>query len=159
MYVGWWMPVDDNGVILTCAVHSLRQYLRLMPRLAAVMPPPASTTTPLAAPLDSFFLVNSGAEAVEAAIKLARHATKRHNLIVFRGAFHGRSLGTMGLSSSKHVFRKGYGPGAGGVHVAPFPYCCQCRAWERGKDQCCQTALMDFDRILDQESVWMMDDG
>ncbi|KAI0244208.1 hypothetical protein L0F63_007016 [Massospora cicadina] len=72
--------------------------------------------------LDSFFFTNSGAEAVEAAIKLARHATGRPNVICFQGSFHGRTVGTMSMTSSKTVYRDGYSPLMPGVHFAPYPY-------------------------------------
>jgi 4-aminobutyrate aminotransferase len=72
--------------------------------------------------LDTFFFSNSGAEAVEASIKLARHATKRPNVIVFQGSFHGRTVGTMSLTTSKTIYRSGYQPLMPGVYVAPFPY-------------------------------------
>ncbi|MCS7247151.1 MAG: aminotransferase class III-fold pyridoxal phosphate-dependent enzyme [Anaerolineales bacterium] len=73
-------------------------------------------------PIDCFFFTNSGAEAIEGAIKLARHATKRTNLIVFQGSFHGRTVGTMALTTSKTVYRVGYQPLMPGVFVAPYPY-------------------------------------
>ncbi len=73
-------------------------------------------------PLSSFFFSNSGAEAVEAAIKLARHATKRPNVIVFQGGFHGRTSATMAMTTSKATLRAGYQPLPAGVFVAPFPY-------------------------------------
>lgn len=72
--------------------------------------------------LDCFFFSNSGAEAVEGAIKLARHATGRPNVIVFQGSFHGRTALTMALTTSKTVYRAGYGPLPAGVFVAPYPY-------------------------------------
>jgi 4-aminobutyrate aminotransferase len=56
------------------------------------------------------FLTNSGTEAVEAAIKLARHHTKRPGLIAFRGGFHGRTFGSLSLTASKSKYRKGFGP-------------------------------------------------
>jgi 4-aminobutyrate aminotransferase len=56
------------------------------------------------------FLTNSGTEAVEAGLKLARHHTHRPNLIAFRGAFHGRTLGSLSLTASKSKYRKGFGP-------------------------------------------------
>ncbi|HEX2998273.1 MAG TPA: aminotransferase class III-fold pyridoxal phosphate-dependent enzyme [Anaerolineales bacterium] len=74
------------------------------------------------APIDSFFFANSGAEAVENAVKLARAATGRQNVIVFSGSFHGRTAGTMVLTTSKTVYRSGFGPLPSGVYVAPFPY-------------------------------------
>lgn len=72
--------------------------------------------------LDGFFFANSGAEAVEGAIKLARHATGRTNIIVFQGSFHGRTVGTMSLTTSKTVYRAGYQPLMAGCFVAPYPY-------------------------------------
>jgi 4-aminobutyrate aminotransferase len=72
--------------------------------------------------LDGYFFSNSGAEAVEGAMKLARHATGRTNVIVFQGSFHGRTVGTMSLTTSKTVYRVNYQPLMPGVFVAPFPY-------------------------------------
>jgi 4-aminobutyrate aminotransferase len=73
-------------------------------------------------PLDTFFFSNSGAEAVEASLKLARAATGRTNVIAFQGAFHGRTVGTMSLTSSKVLYRSHYAPLMAGVHIAPYPY-------------------------------------
>ena len=72
--------------------------------------------------LDCFFFSNSGAEAVEGAVKLARHATGRPNVIVFQGSFHGRTALTMALTTSKTIYRAGYQPLPAGVFVAPYPY-------------------------------------
>jgi 4-aminobutyrate aminotransferase len=72
--------------------------------------------------LDSFFFSNSGAEAVEASVKLARHATGRSNVIVFQGSFHGRTAQTMAMTTSKTVYRVNYQPLPAGVFVAPYPY-------------------------------------
>lgn len=77
---------------------------------------------PIVAPLDGFFFSNSGAEAVEGAVKLARQATGKTNVIVFQGSFHGRTLGAMSLTTSKAVYRAGYQPLMAGVFVAPYPY-------------------------------------
>lgn len=60
--------------------------------------------------LDSFFFWNSGAEAVEASIKLARHATGKQNIIVVQGSYHGRTFGTMALTKSKTIYGAGYAP-------------------------------------------------
>ena len=72
--------------------------------------------------MDGFYFSNSGAEAVEGAIKLARQATGRTNVIVFQGSFHGRTVGTMSLTTSKTIYRAGYQPLMPGVYVAPYPY-------------------------------------
>ena len=76
------------------------------------------------APIDGgvrSFFGNSGAEAIEACIKLSRYATKRHNIIAFLGAFHGRTLGALSLTASKAVQRRGFGPMMSGVFHAPYP--------------------------------------
>jgi 4-aminobutyrate aminotransferase len=86
--------------------------LRLAEALREVVPPS----------LDTFFFSNSGAEAVEGAVKLARHATGRPNVIVFQGSFHGRTNQTMAMTTSKTIYRKHYQPLAAGVFVAPYPY-------------------------------------
>lgn len=72
--------------------------------------------------IDTFFFANSGAEATEAAVKLARQATCRPHLIVFAGSFHGRTAQTMAMTTSKTVYRSGYAPAPSGVFVAPFPH-------------------------------------
>jgi len=64
---------------------------------------------------------NSGAEAIEAAIKLARYHTKRDKLVAFHGAFHGRTMGALSLTASRSVQRKGFGTLLAGVFHAPFP--------------------------------------
>ena len=72
------------------------------------------------------FFSNSGTEAVEAAIKLARHHTGRVNIIAFLGSFHGRTLGSLSLTASRTVQRSGFGPMMPGVYHAPYanPYRC-----------------------------------
>jgi 4-aminobutyrate aminotransferase len=72
--------------------------------------------------IDRFFFANSGAEATEAAVKLARQATGRSHVVVFEGSFHGRTAQTMAMTTSKTVYRAGHAPLPSGVFVAPFPY-------------------------------------
>jgi 4-aminobutyrate aminotransferase len=86
--------------------------LALIEELRAVVPPG----------LDGFFFKNSGSETVEAAVKLARMATGRPNVIVFQGSFHGRTVGAMSMTTSKTVYRARYQPLMSGVFIAPFPY-------------------------------------
>ncbi|KAB7619657.1 aspartate aminotransferase family protein [Alkalilimnicola sp. S0819] len=71
--------------------------------------------------IDSFFFVNAGSEAVEAALRLARQATGRPNIIVFHGGFHGRTMGALSMTTSSVGLRAGLQPTMGGVVVAPFP--------------------------------------
>ncbi len=80
---------------------------------------------PIKGEVRSFF-GNSGTEANEAAIKLARYSTKRFNLIAFLGSFHGRTLGSLALTSSKYVQRRGFGPMMPGVFHAPYANCYRC---------------------------------
>jgi 4-aminobutyrate aminotransferase len=68
------------------------------------------------------FLANSGTEAVEGALKLARHHTGRPNVIAFYGAFHGRSLGSLSLTASKATYRSGFGIVTPGSYHAPFAF-------------------------------------
>lgn len=77
-------------------------------------------SVPGAAPRRVFFC-NSGAEAVEAAVKLARWKTGRAGIIAFQGAFHGRTLGALSLTASKPVQRRGFGPLIPGVVHVPYP--------------------------------------
>jgi len=72
--------------------------------------------------IDTFFFSNSGAEAVEASVKLARHASGKRNIIVFQGSFHGRTAQTMAMTTSKTIYRHDYQPLPAGIFVAPFPY-------------------------------------
>ena len=72
-------------------------------------------------PIDAFFFTNSSDEAIETAVKVAKHATGRHSVIAFDGAFHGRTHLTMAMSTSRAIDRTGYGPFPQGVYVAPFP--------------------------------------
>jgi 4-aminobutyrate aminotransferase len=76
------------------------------------------------APIDGdvrTFFGNSGTEATEAALKLSRYYTKRQNIIAFLGSFHGRSLGSLSLTASKAIQRRGFGPFMPGVYHAPYP--------------------------------------
>jgi 4-aminobutyrate aminotransferase len=72
-------------------------------------------------PIDTFFFANSGAEAIEAAIKIAKQTTGRPNVIVFEGSFHGRTHLAMAMTTSKVLYRAGYAPLPSGVFIAPFP--------------------------------------
>ena len=81
------------------------------------------------------FFCNSGTEAVEGAIKLARYATKRDKLIAFYGCFHGRTLGSLSLTASKNTQRKHFGTLLGGVEHIPYPYAYRC-AYGHTQENC-----------------------
>jgi 4-aminobutyrate aminotransferase len=96
-------------------------YYQPMAELAETL----SRLAPGAGPKRVFF-TNSGAEAVEAAIKLARYHTKRQHIIAFHGAFHGRTLGALSLTASRASHRAHFGPLIPGVHHVPYGFCHRC---------------------------------
>jgi 4-aminobutyrate aminotransferase len=106
--------------------------------------------TILPAELDGYFFSNSGAEAIEGALKLARAATGRPNVIVFQGSFHGRTVGTMSLTTSKTIYRAGYQPLMPGVFVAPFPYAYR-YGW--GEEQTSQWCLEELDYLFTSQTA------
>jgi len=72
--------------------------------------------------IEKFGFANSGSEAVEAAVKLARKTTGRAGVVVFQGGFHGRTMGAVTYTTSSARYREGYQPLVGGVYVVPFPH-------------------------------------
>jgi 4-aminobutyrate aminotransferase len=102
---------------------------------------------PFAGPKRSFF-GNSGTEANEAAIKLARYHTKRFGIIAFLGSFHGRTLGALSLTSSRAVQRRGFGPMMPGSYHAPYATCYRCPVGLRPES--CQAECLGFleDQVL-----------
>jgi len=92
-------------------------YLPIYSRMCAAL----AATAPIDGPV-RVFLTNSGAEAVEGSLKLARYATGRPYVISFFGAFHGRSYGAMTLTASKAKYHQGFGPLVPGVLHAPYAY-------------------------------------
>jgi 4-aminobutyrate aminotransferase len=120
----------------------------LCERLARVAPGPSKKRV---------FLTNSGTEATEGAIKLARYATRRTAIIAFRGAFHGRTTGAVSLTSSKARQHAGFGPLLPDVHHVPYAYRYRC-PWCADRPACtraCLGALEDdlFARHLDPHDV------
>ncbi|HUL74009.1 MAG TPA: acetyl ornithine aminotransferase family protein [Vicinamibacterales bacterium] len=113
--------------------------VRLAEEMAAIVP--------IKGEVRSFF-GNSGTEAIEAAIKLARYASKRVNLIAFLGSFHGRTLGSLAATSSKYVQRRGFGPMMPGVYHAPYATCYRCPV--NLKPETCQAECLGYveDQIM-----------
>ena len=114
--------------------------LELIEELRKILPPS----------IDGFFFSNSGAEALEGAVKLARAATGKPNIIVFSGSFHGRTAGTMALTTSKTIYRSGYQPLPAGVFVAPYPYAYRLGMTEEKATDFCLSALEEL--MLSQTS-------
>ncbi|MCQ4638593.1 4-aminobutyrate--2-oxoglutarate transaminase [Anaerovorax odorimutans] len=98
-------------------VFNYEQYPRLAEKLNEIIPIEGEKKT---------ILVNTGAEADENAVKLARRYTGRSEIICFAGAFHGRSYMTMAMTSKCHPYKTGFGPLPQGVNRFPFPYCYRC---------------------------------
>jgi 4-aminobutyrate aminotransferase len=98
-------------------------YIRLAERLAKLVPCRGASQEGNSR---RAFLANSGAEAVEAALKLARHHTGRPRILAFLGAFHGRTLGAVSLTASKPVYHGGFGPLVPGITHVPYAYCYRC---------------------------------
>ena len=117
-----------------------RPMLQLIEELRQIVPPS----------IDSFYFANSGAEALENAIKIARAATGRQNVIVFNGSFHGRTAMTMALTTSKTGYRTGFGPLPAGIFVSPFPY-----AFRLGmsEDQASAYALEQLEYLLASQTA------
>jgi 4-aminobutyrate aminotransferase len=96
---------------------------------------------------DMFFFGNSGSEAVDGAIKLARHVTGRPGLIAFLGSFHGRTLGATSVTASKVTYRRGHGPFLPDTYFARFPY--PYRSLAPDGEACAQEALDDVYRLFE----------
>ncbi len=128
---------DQVGKIIhaqyTTVMH--KPLLALTEKLGEVLP----------AGLDSVFYANSGSEAVEAAIRLARMATGRPNIIVFQGGFHGRTVAAASLTTAGTRFSAGFSPLMSGVHMSAFPY-----AYRYGWDEASTVAfaLKELDYLL-----------
>ncbi|GBD85511.1 4-aminobutyrate aminotransferase GabT [bacterium BMS3Abin02] len=98
--------------------------------------------------IEMFGFANSGAEAVEAAVKLAKYTTKRQGVVVFRGAFHGRTMGSVSYTTSNAKYRDGYHPILGSVWVAPFPHPYR---WGMTDEQATKLSLDELQRIFKHE--------
>ena len=117
----------------TTVMH--RPLLQLTERLGEVLP----------AGLDRMFYLNSGSEAVEASVRLARQATGRQNIIAFEGGFHGRTMGAGSLTSSGVKVRAGIGPMMPGVAFTPFPETYR-HGWS--ESEAVAFALRELDQLL-----------
>jgi 4-aminobutyrate aminotransferase len=105
-----------DRLIHTGCIYYSEPVVELTEKLAKVTPEP----------IDTFFFSNSGTEAVEAALKLARFATGRKGIIAFTSCFHGRTLGALSLTSSSARYRRNYHPLLPSVFHSPYPYCYRC---------------------------------
>ena len=98
--------------------------------------------------IDMFGFANSGAEAVEGAVKLAKYSTKRQGVVAFRGAFHGRTMGSVSYTTSNAKYRNGYHPILGSVFVTPFPHPYR---WGMPEDAATELCLDELARMFRHE--------
>jgi len=128
---------EQAGLFLHAQANIIvhKPMMQLIEELRKIVPPS----------IDGFFFSNSGAEAVEGALKLARNVTGKNSVIVFSGSFHGRTAGTMALTTSKTAYKMGPQLLPSGVYVAPFPY-----AYRLGmsEEQASQYALEAVEELL-----------
>ena len=98
--------------------------------------------------IEMFGFANSGSEAVEAAVKLAKHTTGRQAVIAFRGGFHGRTMGSVSYTTSNAKYRDLYHPILGSVFIAPFPHPYR---WGLTEEAATELALGELDRMFRHE--------
>jgi len=124
--------------------------IRLTEKLAEITP----------GDLDVTFLTNTGAEAVEAAIKLARYVTGRKIILGFQGGFHGRTYGAISMTSSKVHYREGYEPFLPSIYFMPYPYGLRCQLGHDCKGGCVGACVdvmeRQFEQIVDPHEVAAM---
>jgi 4-aminobutyrate aminotransferase / (S)-3-amino-2-methylpropionate transaminase / 5-aminovalerate transaminase len=137
-----------DAFLHTCfSVTPYEGYVRLAERLNQLVPGDFAKKT---------LLVNSGAEAVENAVKIARCYTRRAAVICFEDAFHGRTLLTMSLTSKTHPYKAGFGPFVADVYRIPYAYCYRC-SYSLKYPSCgvfCAHHLEDtFKRVVDAADV------
>ncbi|HEX8801330.1 MAG TPA: aminotransferase class III-fold pyridoxal phosphate-dependent enzyme, partial [Terriglobales bacterium] len=156
------MNVGHRHSSVTAAIH--RQVDRFLHTCAQVTPyedyillaETMNRITPGEFPKKTLFL-NTGAEAVENAIKIARAYTKRPAVICFEDAFHGRTLLGLALTSKTHPYKAGFEPFPGEIYSIPYAYCYRCsygKAYPDCKIHCGTQAFAEFfRRHVAQESV------
>jgi 4-aminobutyrate aminotransferase / (S)-3-amino-2-methylpropionate transaminase / 5-aminovalerate transaminase len=148
-----------NPAVVAAAKAQLDRFLHTCFQVTAYEPyivaaERLNALAPGAFPKKTMF-VNSGAEAVENAVKIARYHTKRDAVLCFEHAFHGRTLLGMTLTSKVMPYKKGFGPFAPEVYRLPYPYCYRCES--AGSGPCCRASRPSFEMLVashvDPESV------
>ncbi|MDU2066609.1 MAG: aspartate aminotransferase family protein, partial [Sporomusaceae bacterium] len=123
------------------AIAMYEPYITLAEKMNELMPGKEPKKTMFA---------NSGAEAVENAVKIARHATKRKGIIAFEAAFHGRTYMTMGLTSKVKPYKYDFGPFPSEIYKVPSAYCYRCH-YQSSYPGCGMHCLENFDRFFAAE--------
>lgn len=128
------------GRLMNCYSFPTPERIQLSARLAEILP----------ANLDKIFLLTTGAEATEAAIRIAKRYSGKHEILAFSGAFHGRTYGAMSVAGSMNTRRK-FGPALPGGIVAPYAYCFRC-AYDKTYPECDFYCVKILDRIVESAS-------
>ncbi len=129
-----------DALLHTCfQVVPYSGYLDVVERLVAYFPGPQPAKG---------ILFNSGAEAVENAVKIARNATGRTGVLCFEGGFHGRTLLTLSLTSKNATYKRGFGPFCSDVTRIPYPYCYRYPMAAEQSD-CVDASIQFLDRAVD----------
>lgn len=165
----WVTDVDGNryldftsGVLVTNVGHSHPHAVRAVQQQVEKLANCYSFPTPervdlarrivevLPDNLDRVFMLTTGAEAIEAALRVAKRYTGKHEVLSFHGAFHGRTYGAMGVAGTMST-RRGFGPAVPGNLLAPYPYCYRCPLQKTYPE--CGMACIDFlDRVVEAGS-------
>jgi 4-aminobutyrate aminotransferase/(S)-3-amino-2-methylpropionate transaminase len=138
----------DHFTHVCFPVSTYEPYVELAEKLNALTPGGHEKRT---------FFVNSGAEAVENAVKAARHFTGRQAIVCFEHAFHGRTYLAMALTSKVMPYKKGFGPFAPEVYRMPFPYCYRCESGGSAARRSGGTCCMASREYLEQQFAAMVD--
>ena len=136
----------DKIIHAPVGVMSTEPQRKMAQRLTQILPDP----------MDMVWMGNSGSEAVEAALKVARRHTGRSGFISFYGSFHGRSMGATSVTASKSSYRAGYSPLLPEIQFVPYPYCYRC-PWGQERSSCqlmCVEAVEEMlNRVLPPEQT------
>ena len=144
---------EQTGELIHAAAHVgyMRPYVDIMEKLISLAPAPLNQGKGI--------LLNSGSEAVETAIKLARAVSGRSMVLAFMDSFHGRSMGALALTASNSVYRRHLAPLLNGVEHVPYPNCFRCPFGHtnHNKDHCCGTwrnfIQMTLDKVVHPDDL------
>ena len=144
---------EQAETLIHAAAHVgyMRPYVEILEKLISLAPAPLNQGKGV--------LLNSGSEAVETAIKLARAVSGRSMVLAFMDSFHGRPLGALSLTASSSGFRKHLSPLLGGVEHVPYPNCFQCPFGHKGhnREDCCGTwrdfIQMTLDKLVHPDDL------
>lgn len=144
---------EQAGILIHAAAHVgyMQPYVEILEKLISLAPLPLNQGKGV--------LLNSGSEAVETAVKLARAVSGRSMVLAFMDSFHGRSMGALSLTASSSGFRKHLGSLLGGVEHVPYPNCYQCPFGheDHSREDCCGTwrdfIQMTLDKLVHPDDL------